>query len=802
MTAIEIQKEEYEEALKKGIIPKVFLAASRTVGEEIPKNISMNIAVNEIIALAGALRVSAHAPTVTSADGETITGRDVIPSNISVAFLASGGGKDSSREIIRSSFKLAYERVEESRQRIAKHNAVEEYFVQNGTQKLKRNQVMDFGYLKYLVEPEPVVLGKATPSGLARTAFEHLKVGLGSIYTASGELASNLTTDRINYLPFMCSLAEMFDNGILATTALSDKDNQKGAVEGMPTNCMLMSSYSAFITDGALKKTFTAEMIARLARRCNLTFASIKIRSNVEYDSKEDMIKALEIEHIAMYTNRNAINKKSEQVAKYWIGESKNKHVELSSEFMTNHYKLILKHTKELADNIPEDQYPMYALNMQDLAWRTLKLAVAMTVWKMEDSVTYETYCDCLVLLESFTNDVKAFEDELRKETFEVFSDMMRKNAQKNGGSFAIRWHQLLKKELIKKTGKTENNINELISNAISFDPTITYAVNVGTKEVIARVAIKKIAKIEAKDKCEFKASYKKIKFPHAIETANKDLSDTMKESASKSVQSGLSEVCSGEFSKLKALVAPQSTSLMFTNYHFDKQEFGRKHISDKSLKWVILDIDNGSLGIEDMHEALAEYNHILALTSKPTVKTKYRLLIELDKEIDMPLELYVYFIAEIGKLFGLVPDRLGAAHKYFGFQGREALMVTDKKCVPTKQLLIRANVAMADARTDLKMSKKEKHVALGGWETKEEKKQRIKTFEKYHHPSNHGGRSNALNNGLYHAANLGADIKFLTKLATFLNNMFAVGGHGKLNEEEMERISLGMNAIISNANR
>jgi len=117
----------------------------------------------------------------------------------------------------------------------------------------------------------------------------------------------------------------------------------------------------------------------------------------------------------------------------------------------------------------------------------------------------------------------------------------------------------------------------------------------------------------------------------------------------------------------------------------------------DSGCSWVWFDIDVTTLTDQEMHTILGNINHHIARTSNPAKANKYRILVELDRLIQITRDEWKPFMSSVAKSLGLGKiDNLAQSAVIYGYNNRDVLSVLNGiKIDPTKHLyMARAELA------------------------------------------------------------------------------------------------------------
>jgi len=192
----------------------------------------------------------------------------------------------------------------------------------------------------------------------------------------------------------------------------------------------------------------------------------------------------------------------------------------------------------------------------------------------------------------------------------------------------------------------------------------------------------------------------------------------------------------------------------------------GKLNLNHK-LSWVCLDIDKTTIEAKHMHTILKGINHHIALTSNRGNKYKYRVIVELDKEITISDKEWKPFIKSLSTYIGCNDvDFLGPGALLYGYKDRTVLSVTHKdKVSPDRHL----NIAkMKVAEFEEKKAEKYK-----GRTTSELLKNRYSTFYNAYERNPKTGRTATLIAVIEESLLLGATKPYIIELTTSINNFW-----------------------------
>jgi hypothetical protein len=105
-----------------------------------------------------------------------------------------------------------------------------------------------------------------------------------------------------------------------------------------------------------------------------------------------------------------------------------------------------------------------------------------------------------------------------------------------------------------------------------------------------------------------------------------------------------------------------------YTPFRFVNGVRGKDNI-DSPCKWIVMDVDSSEITDKEAHLLLSDINHYVVRSSNKANPHKFRVLIELDAEIDVPQEQWIKFIQLIATDLGLVCDKLSKAQIFLAIK-------------------------------------------------------------------------------------------------------------------------------------
>ena len=292
--------------------------------------------------------------------------------------------------------------------------------------------------------------------------------------------------------------------------------------------------------------------------------------------------------------------------------------------------------------------FPITKLNRAHQQWKALKLAGALAVIQNTSSINIEQYKCAIQFTELLSNDIKVFEEELTKESYEAFVSYVKQYSV--NGTYDISLHNLRKAGFIALKGQSSTAMNELVKLCNSYDSEGDYTVEndiVHYRELIKSDTIG--------------VSYVEV---------NPNLSKR-----DKAIQATKGYIY--EELQFSDLINMLKCDLAYCPFKFKNGIRGKENL-EGTTKWIVLDVDDSEITYEEAHTLITDINHIIVKTSNNDNPNKYRVLIELDVAIDIPDTNWIKFTKAIATDLGFNSDALAKAQIYFSYSNRDMLYTLD----------------------------------------------------------------------------------------------------------------------------
>lgn len=444
----------------------------------------------------------------------------------------------------------------------------------------------------------------------------------------------------------------MYDEGSKEVKVLKARENQSQEIKNFPVSALFIGSQDNILYDDTIKHKFKTEFTSKLARRSFFIFVNKDVEEDT-YASIEDMIKNEKEAEDKSIANRKAVSKFITELTTDLLNR---RGTTLTvTEDVRDLFTLYKKYNEAVAATI-DNQLPISKLTRTHLQWKALKLSGALALMECSSTIDLNHYRAAIEFVELINNDVGIFEKELVKEPYELFADYVRLYAV--DGKYSINLHNLRKLGFIPQKGQSNTHLKELIKLVNSYDSLGNYELY---NDIITFKEIKKT---------------KSILLSYLPCTGNKQ---------QRAVK------CSTGF-QCQSIVFSDLQNMLEGDYAYSPFKFkngvrGKENIIS-GCKWIVLDIDTSESTDEETHLLLSDINHYVVRTSNKDNAEKYRVLIELDSEVNIPDTKWKSFIEVIANDLGLVADGLPKSQIFFSYSGRNVLSTLDAEPLVVKPYL------------------------------------------------------------------------------------------------------------------
>ena len=641
-----LEKEINSLNLFEGNTPEIVKAIADSIpSQTIPYRMKIALAVSEIMLYASQFRINIRH-----------WNDSIIPINsIMFCIAKSGASKDSSLKAARKCFLDGYTILDNHRKDSAIDRAIEKA-TEAGCDVPDKFAV----YKDYYTAPNPLFVAISTPEGFIQHLNDLSEDTIGAGYIFSGEVGAELATNA-NLTENIKIISELYDEGSKEVKIIKARENQSKEVKNLPVSALFIGSQDNILYDDAIKRKFKTEFTTKLARRSFFVFVHEDIVPT-EYSSIKDMLRAERKIEDKAKTNREEVADYIKGLTEFLLTRNE-KFIEVSDE-VRDLFSLYKKYNEAVAATI-DSQFPISKLTRTHLQWKALKLSGALALIQDYDRIELDHYRAAVEFVELINDDVLYFEKELTKEPYELFTDYVHMIAI--DGKHEMSLHALRKAGFIPTKGQSDTHMKELVKLANSYDQLGNYKLGKDT------------------------VMFEEIKKTDSILLSFLPCTGTKQQRAKK---------CNTGFTCEELTFADLGEMLQgdyaYSPFRFVNGVRGKENI-DSGCKWLVLDIDTSEITDTEAHLLLSEINHYVVRTSDKTNPNKFRVLIELDAEVNIPDIQWKAFMKLVTEDLGLIADGLPKSQIFFSYSDRNILSTTDGVPLETKPYLS-ALASMADS--------------------------------------------------------------------------------------------------------
>ena len=557
-----------------------------------------------------------------------------IPTNFIAFTLAkSGASKTSSVNKLERALGSGYDIIEQSRLAKAEIKAREVAEAND-----------DENHLKYLKPLNPLFNSISTEAGMIKklNSFAEEGLGLPSLFVDEVGTELQCNPDIVHNIKLV---SELFDSGNKKSRALASEEHERPEVKGMGMCAMFIGSEHNVLLDEAILKKFLDEFVTKLARRCFFDFPEFDFVEK-ECDDIESILSSEDDSKEFQVANSLEIRDMALNVAEKLIDNDIN-NVMISTE-ADRLYRIYKFHCKYKAEELTVEATILEQLHRH---WKVLKLAGVYAVADERNSISSDDLIEAISFAEMLDGHLGKFIELSKREHHEILIDNLRLVE-------SLTIHELKKKDIITGRASPDNQINSLISlgnSKLGKEGMLVY--NDGS------------VSLELFKKAEHGASYIQV-------------SGTKEERSWKTKEGYIYNKTT--FVRLGNLL---SNDTAYCAFEFTDGVRSNDNICSGAT-FVVLDIDDSDITWTEAHDMLQDYKHLIAQTSSADNPYKFRVIVELDIEVNLDSRLWKNFMAKVGEHLGLELDLLAKSQIYYGFKGREVLSNLDGDPLPASELI------------------------------------------------------------------------------------------------------------------
>ena len=583
-------------------------------------------------------------------------GASKIPTNM-VGFLltGSGQGKDSTISAQAKALNPGYLVIEQQRKEVN---------VQAAKARAEAEDGEDSNWGKFYKDPQPLENSISTVEGLTNRLNNFASDGLGMPSILVSELGSELATNP-NMSDNIRLISELYDEGNKKSKAIKDYERQDHEVRGMGMNALFVGSEDNIIMDKQISAKFKQEFITKLARRSIFVYPSKSEFEEciVSYKDYEDMkVKQSDAEDLA-YEAKAYIGSASNDMASTLLN-TENRILDIDDDALQA-YKDYKLYTNSLGNGL-DFLHKSVQLEQLHRSWKMLKLAGVYALWDLSESIQMKHITESIYYMEKVGKYLREYEEYASKESYELLCDYFQTHPEHK-----LSLHDLKKRGFLHGTTGLESRVKELLKLADSL---------AGSSGIIkyenSTMSYKPFESVDG----NHWASFVEVSGSKEVRAAQCHTGYVAKEV---------------NFNKLKNLLDNDTayTPFKFANGHRKNENI----ISGAT--WIALDVDNSDCTITEMHGMLEDYNHHIASTSDSSNPYKFRIILEFNNIVDLPVREWKIFGSELGKELGIEidPATFTKSQIMFGYKGSIVYSTVDQETFDISECVKLAGIKVAE---------------------------------------------------------------------------------------------------------
>lgn len=525
--------------------------------------------------------------------------------------------------------------------------------------------------------------------------FKREGIGMPSLFVDEVSTAFQTNQDIIQNIQL---ISELFDSGNFESKAVKDRTKQSEPVYGMGMSGLFIGSEHGILEDPKILQDVETELISKLARRVCFDYPVFEDEEDTvdddvdadaildELDDDEDRRDAIKAE----------INDLSHRLANDLCDNDINI-IDLPKDVkrMYKAYKIYCNEVAKLRAGLvktKDEKSDGEILEPEILEqfhrhWKALKLAGMYCAIDGRSKIELQDLREGISFVEMVAYGLGKFLKKANRQTYEVLLD----HFLEGGKPLSI--HDMIKKGWIKKAV----HIKDLIILANS---------KAGGTALIEQVDDKVIyTEMEETQEDKYFMSYKEVpelRLQHFLDEGHE-----YEEAKKMAKDERVPFITDGyiyketSFDKLANLLR---NNLAYAPYRFMTKEEGAKYneklFSNPKLgirgkeniiggaNFIVLDVDNAGITINEAYDFLCDYKFHMARTSDENNPYKFRVILPLDVVLTVDKTKYRKFMAKVSEYVGIKIDVLPQSQISYGFEGREVMTNDDGDLFPASEML------------------------------------------------------------------------------------------------------------------
>ena len=584
----------------------------------------------------------------------------------------------------------------------------------------------------------------STPEGMLHQMSHFDKIDYGAFNIVVNELGTELKSSGDAMLTNMKVLASGYDLGKIPSKLVKTADLQTPDIKNLNINILMFSSIHTLLKEKNVRDKFIDTFITQYARRTLFYFNTEEDKPK-EINNIDSLVKHLRESDKSFSENTERLERQIKTIYTKLVGlREKTNEIIISDEVdETIGYscKDIYNLYRELTDNkstLIHQDYEMYSLAVKHSYWRVLKLAGLFSLMRGKIVIEVNELLMAISVIEHFNQYIYKFQEFVNKEPYELIAEYA--YVQANGNRAKLSKHKLIKAGFI-PSNFSDKRFEEMLPLLNSVDVNAIFSYRKGYL-IVKPISDSLNEPTNVKQELKVVEAEKEVEKPSEakIETKETKAIDTLVITGSylpfKGKDGKWLEWDDPKESKVfraknshKGWVAIKDTNLKDKSFRvyeklvalnccYSPYSFKDGHRMldniDSLTDTIVIDVDKGSLTMDQVHELLSGYKHVIASTSDINNKFKYRIIMPLDRQVDLTSTQWKQFYKSISNMFNIPADpAINKASMFFGFKGAKVLSNYKGKLLPTKIHLINAYKEEMNNKKEIKPAKTDKELEI-----------------------------------------------------------------------------------------
>jgi len=701
---------------KKIKLPNLIKTAMNVLPESMDTKMKILFAVSECSFLASQFGIPIRLNSKTK-----------VTTNLFTIMMANSGcGKDRASGSIRACFSEVNKNIEQHMKRQSVEQAKALCVIETGSDK---------SWKKFLdMNTRSLFPAISTVEGLMSQFSTLQKTTYGSPTVTSSEFLTEITSE--NMKENLKILAILYDVGNANAKIVKTDELQTSQIKGLNVN-MLMFSSPHNLKDKSTKKVFMDILISMYARRTLFYFNNTKLQQP-------------KIDNIVEFLN---LKLKEETNIDESLGKLTDMSLQVWKAVKSSNFKELTLGTRETTDELEDvkdmtarDLYNLYAVYCENrsmdipskyyiaqiatkhLHWKVLKIAGLFSIMRAKSVIDKETLLMAISVVELYVQDLIKLQKEIDLEPYELLAKYCEEKA--SNSPILVSKHILVKEGLIASNAsnkrleelvelcnaiKSVNGTFSLKSRGIQFIPIAKVeqnTVDTSKEEVKLDTVLEDIQTNEVKDITQVNTESTEdnedinVSFKPWLMVTTKDgnRKKTWKTWDNRSTEKAFRNANAGtgfitpkpENSKFEIYKKLVSHPYSYSPYVF-KDGIRSLEAINSTANTLVIDVDKTALDMNTMAEILEEYSYVLSTTSDAENLFKYRVILHLDRHIDLNPAQWKLFYKSVSDLLGIDYDpQINKASMFHGYAGSKVLYNKGIK-LETKSHIIKAHTPMKE---------------------------------------------------------------------------------------------------------